>query len=196
MARPREFDTDQALDAAIETFWTHGYEGTSVNDLLESMGLQKGSLYKAFGDKRSLYLTALRRYIDRVRRGVAREVEGIDSPRGKIVAWIALTRHFGEDRQGTLRKGCMAVNTLIEKGPHDPEVQALVEEYFRGVERFMAGVIAEGQRRGEFRSDLPSEQLARYLIEYVSGVLTVSRGSLSFINSEDHAELALRALLP
>ena len=196
MARPREFDIDEALDAAIRTFWTYGYEATSVNDLLESMGLQKGSMYKAFGDKRSLFIASLRRYLRKLSLGIRHEFSALDSPTAKIETWLSLARTFGRDRRTNLQKGCMAVNVLIEMGPHDTEVQAELEEYFRGVERYMAEVIREGQASGEFRQDVSSERLTRYLIEYVMGILTVSRGPLQFVSDEDHVDLAMRGLKP
>ena len=59
MARPREFDISDALDRAMEAFWRHGYEATSMADLMEAMSLQKGSIYKAFNDKHSLFMAAL-----------------------------------------------------------------------------------------------------------------------------------------
>ena len=62
MGRPREFDVDDALDRAMRVFWAKGYQGASLDDLLAAMGIGRGSLYKAFGDKRSLYLAALQRY--------------------------------------------------------------------------------------------------------------------------------------
>ena len=62
MARPREFDPDKALEQAMDVFWQHGYEGASLPDLLSGMGLTRGSLYKAFKDKRSLFLLVLNRY--------------------------------------------------------------------------------------------------------------------------------------
>ena len=62
MARPREFDQEKVLDALRDVFWQHGYEGTSYADIMQATGLQKGSLYAAYGDKRALYLQALARY--------------------------------------------------------------------------------------------------------------------------------------
>ena len=62
VGRPREFDLEEALDAAMQAFWAHGYESTSMADLMLAMDLQKGSIYKAFGDKHSLFIQALRRH--------------------------------------------------------------------------------------------------------------------------------------
>lgn len=72
MGRPRSFDTDQAIEKAMQVFWTHGYEGASLPDLLDGMGLTRGSLYKAFTDKKTLFLKVLAHYEGKaVQAGVA-----------------------------------------------------------------------------------------------------------------------------
>ena len=68
VGRPREFDADEALDAAMGAFWAKGYESTSLSDLTAATGLHKGSLYQAFGDKHSLFIEALRRYLNEMLR--------------------------------------------------------------------------------------------------------------------------------
>ena len=82
MARPREFE-DHVLDAAIQCFWAHGYEATSVRDLADSMGIGGASLYNAFGDKRSLFRRALDRYADQSFRDRVKRLEGL-APRQAI----------------------------------------------------------------------------------------------------------------
>ena len=68
VGRPRQFDEDEVLEAAMEAFWANGYEATSLSQLMEATGLHKGSLYQAFGDKHSLFLAALERYLGNMRR--------------------------------------------------------------------------------------------------------------------------------
>ena len=63
VGRPREFDVEQVLEAAMQAFWANGYEGTSLTDLVAATGLMKGSLYQAFGDKHSLFIQTLNRYL-------------------------------------------------------------------------------------------------------------------------------------
>jgi TetR/AcrR family transcriptional repressor of nem operon len=88
MARPREFDIDQVLDAAINTFWTKGYEATSMADLMEAMNLKKGSIYKAFEDKHDLFCKALERYLEGMDKQMREMVETATSPRAGIEKWL------------------------------------------------------------------------------------------------------------
>src|ERR671910_2905737 len=88
MARPREFDIDEALDAAMGAFWVRGYEATSLADLMQVMGLQKGSIYKAFGDKHALFLSALQRYLDQMYAAQRQALANATSPRATIQAWL------------------------------------------------------------------------------------------------------------
>ena len=80
MARPREFEPAEAVEKAMQVFWQHGYEDASLPDLLNGMGLTRGSLYKAFGDKRQLFLRALERYLEQGRDGLS-DVARADSQR-------------------------------------------------------------------------------------------------------------------
>jgi TetR/AcrR family transcriptional repressor of nem operon len=109
MARPREFDEAAVMDAAVQCFWSRGYEATSIRDLAESMGITGASLYNAFGDKRSLYRQALDRYVaqsfgDRVRR-----FETSLPPREAIGAFFP--EIIGRSMRDKERKGCMLVNS-------------------------------------------------------------------------------------
>src|ERR1700757_4944113 len=104
MARPREFSEEAVLDAAVQCFWAHGYEATSVRDLIDKTGLTGASLYNAFGDKRALYQRALDHYVeasvaDRIRRCEAME------PRVAIEAFFGeIVKRSLSDRE---HKGCM-----------------------------------------------------------------------------------------
>ena len=101
MARPREFDIDQALERAMNVFWTKGYEGASLQDLLDAMNIARGSLYKAFEDKHSVYLAALDRY-DRTE--IQRAVDGCataapaTAPRASTGSWRTRARPWSSAR--------------------------------------------------------------------------------------------------
>src|ERR1700744_5642038 len=88
MARPREFDEAAVLDAAMQSFWLNGYEKTSVRDLAEGRGAAGASLYNAFGDKRTLYRSALNRYLDQTFRERIRRHESTWAPAEAIRAFF------------------------------------------------------------------------------------------------------------
>lgn len=173
MARPREFDEAAVLDAAVQCFWSRGYEATSIRDLAESMGITGASLYNAFGDKRSLYQQALDRYVaqsfgDRVRR-----FETNLPPREAIEAF------FGEiiDRsvRDKERKGCMLVNSALEVAPHDPEFQRIIVGVLHQVQAFFRRCVEAGQADGTISTAHSPEEMARMLLALLVGLRVLAR---------------------
>ncbi|MBH5333428.1 TetR/AcrR family transcriptional regulator [Streptomyces pactum] len=173
MARPREFDEDRVVTAAMETFWRHGYEGTSTRELCESTGLNPSSLYNAFGGKRRLYLRALHRYHE--------------TSTGEQ---IALLRQPGPARERLRRMmihaidadlddgpGCFAVNAAVEAGATDPEVRAAVRRSFDRVEDELYAVLTTGQRTGEIPAGRDARTLARQVQSTYYGLRVLSRVS-------------------
>ena len=157
MARPREFDLDQALERAMNVFWSKGFEGASLQDLLDAMNIARGSLYKAFQDKRSIYLAALDLY-DRVE--IQQSVDGLrDRSAGDGATRIRL---FLEDARAAVvrrhdRRGCFLCNAAVDQAPTDAEVQAKVHAMMRRMERAVAEALGETPQA----ADWPAERRAR-----------------------------------
>jgi TetR/AcrR family transcriptional repressor of nem operon len=157
MARPREFDLDEALERAMNVFWSKGYEGASLQDLLGAMNIARGSLYKAFQDKRSIYLAALDLY-DRVE--IQRSVDGLcDRSAGDGAARI---RRFLEGARAAVvrhhdRRGCFLCNAAVDQAPVDPEIQGKVLAMMKRMERAVAETIGESPQA----ADWPAERRAR-----------------------------------
>ena len=172
MARPREFDEEAVLDAAVQCFWEHGYEATSVRDLIEKTGITGASLYNAFGDKRALYQRALDHYVedsvvDRIRRCEAL------APREAIGAFFAeIVRRSLDDRQ---HKGCMLVNAALDVAPNDPGFQRIVAAVLIRVEQFFLGRIEAGQADRTITRSLAAKTLARHLLGVLMGVRVLAR---------------------
>lgn len=125
MARPREFDNDKVLDALRDVFWEHGYEGTSYSQIMAATGLQKGSLYSAFGDKRALYLQALARYdTGNVSGGVAMLRDESLSGAERIEALMQGLVDAAETRRG--RWGCLLCNAAIDQAPFNKATETAV----------------------------------------------------------------------
>jgi len=172
MARPREFDEDTVLDAAVECFWGRGYEATSVKDLVGRSGITAASLYNAYGDKRKLFRTALDRYVEGRVAVRMRRCEALP-PREAIEAFFddILRRSLG-DRE---HKGCMLVNSALELAPHDPEFKEIIACVLRRLERFFLGCIERGHADGTIAHAMPAETQARHLLGVLIGVRVLAR---------------------
>ena len=173
MARPREFDMDQALDAALNTFWTQGYEATSMTDLMEATGLHKGSLYKAFEDKHDIFMKSLTRYLEGAWAMSKATLTGAKTPLDGLRAWLQGAAQLCSEQP--IQRGCMAMNTAIELGPHDGEVARLLQSHHARVSRLLTETIQRGQHQGQLRSDLTADQLAKSLFIFTAGLVGTSK---------------------
>lgn len=187
VGRPREFDEQEVLDRALVAFWTHGYEATSLVDLVEATGLKKGSLYQAFGDKHSLLLLALDHYLTRARQRMRACLDGPGELRSRL-------RGVLSSGCADQKRGCFAVNCLVELAPHDEEVQALLARHFRETEKLFARTIERGVEAGELTSALPPKELARLLQVVLTGAAASSKGHLTGAQANATIEVALSAL--
>jgi len=172
MARPREFDEDAVLDAAMQCFWARGYESTSVRDLIERTGLTAASLYNAYGDKRALFRTALDRYIESSIGVRLRRCEALP-PRDAIRSFFddILRRSLG-DRD---RKGCMIVNSALEMAPRDQEFRETIVETLKRIECFFLDCVERGQADGTITTSRPAVGLAQHLLGVLMGVRVLAR---------------------
>lgn len=166
MARPREFDLDEALERAMNVFWTKGYEGASLHDLLEAMNIARGSLYKAFQDKRSIYLSALDLY-DRAE--IQHTVDALhDRSVGDGARRIRL---FLEGARSPVvrndRKGCFLCNAAVDQAPADPDVQAKVLAMTKRMERAVAAALADTAQA----ADWPGERRSRIALTLTNAYL-------------------------
>jgi TetR/AcrR family transcriptional repressor of nem operon len=172
MARPREFDEKKVLVLAVEHFWVHGYEATSIRDLARAMGLTTASIYNAFGDKRAVYRKALdfyveQSFVDRVGRFETKPPrEAIEAFFGEIIQ-----RSLGDAR----RKGCMLVNSALEVAPHDPEFQRVISGVLIQVEAFFTRCVLAGQRDGTIGSGQSAPDMGRALLGALLGIRVLSR---------------------
>lgn len=163
--RPKEYDDTTVIDAAIDVFWTNGYEASSTQDLCERTGLGRGSLYHAFGSKQNLYTQALRRYH---KLGLKTQTEILDRP-GAAKDRLRAFLQWGidSDLAASPRRSCMALFSVMELGNKDPAVDAINRAYVNKLEAMLCHVVAVGQRNGELAKDQPALGVARaFLASY------------------------------
>jgi TetR/AcrR family transcriptional regulator, transcriptional repressor for nem operon len=192
MARPREFDMQEALDAAKLAFWERGYEATSTQDLLDAMGLTKGSLYKAFGDKHNLFLMTLKDYLDRLFEKMKASVESSDNPGESLSTLMGSVENLCCQQE--IQRGCFAVNTVVELSQRDEKAAELLKRHLTRVEKLLAEVISRGQQSGDFRSDISAEHLAEGLFVFIFGMLAQSRGIANQARTKRLSSFALAIL--
>ena len=134
MARPIAFDEAIALDAAIECFWHRGYRASSVRDLAAAMGICGTSLYNSFGSKRSLFIRALERYLDRSVRARMRRLRGCIPPKQAIHAFFEEV--IERSLQDRARRGCLLINSALEVAPHDRKLGTEIGRRLEEIEEF------------------------------------------------------------
>ena len=177
VGRPREFDEDKVLDAAMDIFWLQGYESTSMADLLAATDLHKGSLYQAFGDKHSLFIQALRRYMDRFREEVEAGVNAAESGLEELRAILYVSLEKGcHGTDGN--SGCLALNTLVDKGGEDIAILSTLQEAYGKRMQIIASAVARAQAEGSLRDDWSAERISVMVNVLSAGVVTTLRGPL------------------
>jgi TetR/AcrR family transcriptional repressor of nem operon len=171
VGRPREFDEEQVLAAAMEAFWRKGYEATSLVDLTTATGLNKASLYRVFGDKHQLFMAALKNYADVEFRETTAVISESATPLENL---RAIVDKVCEDAGSN--KGCLLINSMVENAPHDPEVSQLLQNFGEHRLQALQGMITQAQAAGEVRVELDPAQLARSLMITFAGSAAMSKG--------------------
>ncbi|MGI9507283.1 MAG: TetR/AcrR family transcriptional regulator [Geminicoccaceae bacterium] len=171
----KAFDIEITLAKAMETFWVHGYEAASMQKLVDRMGIGRGSLYATFGDKRSLFIQALRLFDQRHRDDWTCELA--EHPSGKASILAAFDTVIDSTlNDGKHRYGCLLVNTAIELSPHDPEISKLVNECLSHMEIFFRDQVVRSQQDGEIPEDLSPSQTAKTLLALYVSLRVFCRG--------------------
>jgi len=190
--RPLQFDPDHALDAAMQTFWSRGFEGTALPDLLAATGLSRSSLYQAFGSKQQLFERCLLRYQEQLVAAMSAKLaaapSGFDFLRG-VLDDIA-----GETAARARRRGCLVMNTAREFSCRDRRISKLVHE---STVR-MAGLFEDAIRRAQREGDIPVARDARivaaFFLTNVSGLRNLIQARMDRALVDEIAEHTLRSL--
>lgn len=192
MGRPREFDIEEVTDKAMQAFWHGGYRGTSVSDLMAATGLEKGSLYKAFGCKEQLFLAALDRYLD---VGVTQIESVVRNATTAAEALQSILEGVAENCSGARgATGCLAVNATVEAEDGPESAERRLARHWEWNRSVFERVIAQGQAEESFRSDLPAAELAESITRLVIGTAVMTRQNPAA--GEDLAGRALALLSP
>jgi TetR/AcrR family transcriptional regulator, copper-responsive repressor len=158
--RPRQYDSDQALARAAEVFWKNGYAGTSLDDLVVATGMNRPSLYAAFGDKRDLYLKTLEQYQQRA-RAIGAQIIADDPPLRVFLRRFydaALDIYLAD---GAEARGCYSISTAPAQATTDVVVRKFLAASFGATDAYLASQIAKARDRGELLSQAEPMALAQ-----------------------------------
>lgn len=173
MARPRKFNEQEVLQKAVDLFWAKGYNGTSIQDLVNHLGINRASLYDTFGGKQSLYETALQQYKADSWKMTRKLIDsGLSA---KEIVRNILDQAVADCQNDPLRKGCFVVNTAVELAPHDENIDKMIAANTQVFIETFAEVFRKGQANGEINKDKDPKALAGYLFNTFSGLRVLAK---------------------
>jgi AcrR family transcriptional regulator len=189
--RPRTLDREKALRTALELFWRHGYEGTSINDLTAAMGVTPPSLYAAFGSKEALYREALDLYVSSEAGSAARALAEEKS------AFAGFRRMLAEAvdlfSSGEQPRGCMLATALLNCAAEHEEMRREAASHRKATIQFLRERLDRAVREGELPPDTSTDILARYFASVVQGIAIQAKDGVPASALKDVAEMALRS---
>jgi TetR/AcrR family transcriptional repressor of nem operon len=194
VARLKEFDEERAIDKAVDCFWAHGYEATSVRDLADAMGIGGTSLYNAYGDKRALFVKCLERYANRSSRERMARLEEKHAPKEAIRAFLTeIIERSLKDRDC---KGCLLVNSALDVAPHDTAIGKAIAAYLDEIRDFFRRNIEAARRTGAVPKGVDAEALSGHLLGVLMGIRALARVKQERKLLESVARPALALLKP
>jgi AcrR family transcriptional regulator len=189
IGRPREFNADQALDKALNVFWRNGYEGTSIADLTEAMGINPPSLYAAFGNKEKLFRKALDRYAQQV---TSYWSEAVEKPTARGMAEHLLRKSADFLSEECNPPGCMMVRTAMQCSAAQESIERELASRRATGEVMLRDRLATAKDKGELPADLDPQDYARYLMTVLEGMSVRSANGSSREELHKIADMALR----
>jgi AcrR family transcriptional regulator len=190
--RPREFDLDCVLESAVRVFQQRGYHAASIGDLAEGMGLSTGSLYKAFKDKRGIFLAAY----DRMTQQRTAEMRALlELPvSGREMLRLALMHYVEQSSSAQGRQGCLVVATAVELSTLDDEIAERVAATFRQRQQALAEMVERGQADGSIAARIDTADAARLVFCLLQGMRVLGKTGPAYEELAKSVELALQAL--
>ena len=192
MARTKNFDESEVLNSALALFWKKGYNATSIQDLVDTLGINRASIYGTWGDKHNLYLEALKRYRQQTSSWLLQQIRSEQSALGIIRDFMMSM--VEQSLQDTEQKGCFIVNSTTELANRDVQVRNLCNEHRRTVEKVLNELIKEGQESHEITTAHSSEALSKFVFNSISGLRVIAKGGYNENDLKVVVDVTLSAL--
>jgi TetR/AcrR family transcriptional repressor of nem operon len=192
MARPSQFDRNEALEKSMNLFWDNGYCNTSLQQLSAGMDMRPGSLYAAFKNKRALFLEALQLYFERSSKAFNQRLNSQPSAIASLhYFFVQLVADLAQDVSG---RGCLMINTATELADHDEEIRVMLDEMFARHEQSLLENLQQAQSEGDLAADKDPRALAQFLLMTVRGMRVYSQTRHSRAEFQQLADTALTTL--
>ena len=188
IGRPKQFEREDALEKAMQLFWSQGYQATGVQDLVEHMGIGRQSLYSTFGDKRRLFVEAVAHYGRTVGESL---VKTLDAPRPPLAN---IRKAFTIWLEMATSRGCLLGNAAIERCPHDPEVATGVRSLLGTTEKALRRALDRAVETGELEPETDTRALAAFLVAAGQGLIVMGKAGASRAKLRVMARVALSTL--
>ena len=173
MAGPaKQFDQKQALVKALEVFWDKGYEATSMQDLVNHMGINRASMYDTFGNKYELFKQSLQAYCQQSLVNIKQVLEAPGSPLQNVMRYYQL---LGSSKGVVQHHGCFINNTAVELGPHKPEIANYIRRHWAEVESLFKSALDQAVEQGELKPDTDTASLAKLFNTLIQGLAVSSK---------------------
>jgi len=189
MAGVKQFDQNDVLDRAMAVFWERGYEATSIQDLLDAMGINRGSLYATFGDKKRLFLAVLDHYADKVGDPLIAELAEPDPRRAIERMFAALIRRT---RDPSRPRGCLVTNTALECPGSGDDISRTIAERLGQLESAIYHMLHRAQAEGTLDRAHDCRALARFFVGVAQGINVVSKAMADPATLQDMVTVAMR----
>jgi TetR/AcrR family transcriptional repressor of nem operon len=193
MAGVKQFDPHDVLDRAIAVFWERGYEATSIQDVLDATGINRGSLYATFGDKKHLFLAVLARYAERVGAPLLAELADPDPRRAIERMFAAILRHASDPTQP---RGCLITNTALECPQSGEEISRTIAAWVGQQESVLYQVLLRAQAEGSLARTRDCRALARFFVGVAQGLNVVHKAMADPAALQDMVRMAMQVWEP
>ncbi len=191
MGRPYEFDRNVTLSKAMDVFWEKGYKATSIDDLVDRMGIQRGSIYNTFGGKHELFLTAVEYYGEVVTSRTLKVLEGEGSPLGNIKKFFEVIVGTPPDKRS---KGCLISNTVVELAPHDEEIAEVVKGIMNKIQSSFLKCLDRAVEQGELPESANTRVLSNFLATSTHGLIVTGKSTPDKKQLKDVVDVILSTL--
>jgi len=189
IGRPREFDAEEALQKAMVVFWEQGYEGASLADLTERMGISRKSMYAAFGNKEELFRKALRRYSEGT---VSYAVEALQAASAREVAETFLAGSVRANTRPGCPAGCLGVQGALAVGETGRVARDILTEWRNGGQGLLRDRFERAVEEGDLPADADPDLIARYVMTIGNGMAVQAAGGAAREDLQRVADAALR----